>query len=375
MKVVIVIPTYNERGNIEKIISILEEKVFPKITKYIMNILVADDSSPDGTGEEVKILMKKWENIEILKGEKKGLGAAYIRGMTYAIDKMGADIVFEMDADLSHDPYKIPEFLEKIDEGCDVVVGTRYSQGGSIPANWGIQRKLFSIFGNLLVRTILMRFSIHDWTGGFRALKKEVFLKEKNELTSFKGYTFQVSFLHKAVRDGFKIGEVPINFLDRTLGKSKIAPMTYITDLLKYVILARIKELIFGSFAKFLLVGGVGFVINAVVLRLLVDRFKFDPSIANIIGAALAIFSNFNFNNIWTFNERKIIGFYAYIKSLFSFYLTSILGVLFIQTGTIYLGVRFFGKKFYFTYFLIGTLLLLFWNFAMYSLVIWKKKK
>ena len=154
MKVVVIIPTYNEKGNLQKLIPILEEEVFPKIKNHAMNILIADDNSPDGTGEEVRKFMKKWKNIDINQGPKKGLGAAYVRAMSYAIDKVKAEVLFEMDADLQHDPKKIPDFLQKIDEGFDMVIGTRYSQGGSIPKNWPLKRKIFSIFGNMLVRTL-----------------------------------------------------------------------------------------------------------------------------------------------------------------------------------------------------------------------------
>src|ERR1035437_7809471 len=301
MKVVIIIPTYNEKGNVERLITILEEEIFPLIKNHDMNILVADDSSPDGTADEVRKLMNKWKNLDINVGEKHGLGAAYVRAMTYAIDKMNADVMFEMDADLSHDPKKVPAFLQKIDEGYDFVIGTRYSQGGSIPSNWGINRKMFSVFGNLLVRFILLKFSIHDWTGGFRALKKEVFLKEKNELNAFRGYTFQVSFLNKVVRDGYKVAEVPINFTDRTLGRSKIAPKEYIIDLLKYIITASIKEKLFGSFGKFLVVGGTGFIIQLVIYRIFISTFPLPLGLLNWIAAQPAIFSNYNLNNLWTF--------------------------------------------------------------------------
>jgi len=374
MKVVIIIPTYNEKGNIERIIPVTEE-VFKKIKNYEMAILIADDNSPDGTSDAVRTLQKKYKNLELSTGEKKGLGAAYIRGMTYAIEKMGAQVLFEMDADLQHDPEKLPEFLAKIDEGYDMVIGTRYSDGGSIPAAWPIHRKIFSVFGNLLIRTIMMRFWLHDWTGGYRALKKEVFLKEKEELTEFKGYTFQVSFLHKAIRDGFKIGEVPFHFGERNIGDSKIAPMSYVANLLKYVITARIKELVFGKFGKFLVVGGFGFVINAIVLRVLVEGFNFAPVPANLIGAACAIFSNFNFNNLWTFGERKANTIISYFSKLIQFYATSAFGVVLIQTGTIFLGDTFIGRQYYFIYFLVGTGILLTWNFTMYSFVIWRKRR
>lgn len=375
MKAVLVIPTYNEKGNIGRLISILEEEIFPRIKNYDMNILVVDDNSPDKTAEEVRKLMKKWKNIGLSLGEKNGLGAAYIRGMNFAIAKMGAEVMFEMDADLSHDPNKVPDFLKEIDKGADIVIGTRYSQGGSIPKNWPIQRKAFSVLGNLIVRTILMRFGIHDWTGGFRALRSKVFLKEKEELIFFKGYTFQVSFLHKAVRDGFKIAEVPINFTDRTLGRSKIAPKEYIFDLLKYVIKARIKEIFFGSFGKFLAVGGTGFIINASLYWFFVNHTTLSLAVSNQIAAQFAIFSNYNLNNLWTFRDRKSHSFFNYFKKMLGFYFTSNIGVLFIQSGTIKIGDMLYGREHYFIYFLIGTAFLLVWNFTMYSRVIWKKKK
>src|SRR3989338_899039 len=378
MKVVVITPTYNEKGNIDKLIPILENEIFPKIKNHDMNILVADDNSPDGTADEVRKLMQKWKNINISSGEKHGLGAAYIRAMTYSVDKMGADVMFEMDADLQHDPEKIPQFLQKIDEGCDMVIGNRYSDGGSIPKNWPLLRKLFSIVANLFVRTIFMKFGIHDWTGGFRALKKEVFLKEKEELTNYKGYIFQISFLHKAIRDGFKIGEVPFHFSDRTLGRSKIAPIGYILEVFKFVISTRIKELFLGKFGKFLVVGGVGFIINWVVFNILLSLLNIRPEIANLAGAALAIFSNYNFNNLWTFGERKANSITRYFLKMLQFYATSSFGVIFIQTGTIFVLGSLFGREnklLINLYFIIGTGLLLVWNFTVYNKIIWRKKK
>lgn len=374
MKVVIILPTYNEKGNIERLISILEGEILPTIKNHEVHILVADDKSPDGTGRVVEELIKKYKNLHVLYGDKEGLGAAYIRAMTVSIEKLHADVMFEMDADFFHDPKKIPEFLKKIDEGYDMVIGTRYSNGGSIPKNWGLHRKLFSIVGNLLVRTILMRFSLHDWTGGFRALRKEVFLKEKEVLRSYKGYTFQVAFLHKTLQDGFRVAEVPFYATDRTLGRSKIAPVEYIINLLRYVIIARLEEVIFGKFGKFLVVGGFGFIINALTLRTLVEYLGWHPAPANLVGAAFAIFSNYNFNNIWTFSERRSKTLGMYLFRMVEFYASSSFGVVVIQTGTIFLGTALLGKQYYFLYFLIGTSFLLIWNFTMYNRVIWRKK-
>lgn len=376
MKAIVIIPTYNEKGNIERIIPAVEE-AFKEVKNYETEILIVDDSSPDGTGEIVKGLTKQYSNLHLLVGQKKGLGAAYLRGMGYAIDNLGADVVFEMDADFFHDPKKIPEFLQKIDEGNDFVIGTRYSKGGSIPQNWGLHRKIMSVFGNLLIRTILMRFSIHDWTGGYRAIKKEVFLKEKDKLTAFTGYTFQVGSLLNAVQDGFKVAEVPFHATDRTMGKSKIPGIQTIIQTLQFVITARIKELVFGPFGKFLVVGGTGFVIQLVIYRLSIAAFPSSPlGILNWIAAQPAIFSNYNLNNLWTFKTEKIKSPLAYFVKMLGFFLTSNVGVLIIQSGIIQLLQIVFGRAglLPYVYFVFATGVLLIYNFTVYRLIIWRKK-
>jgi len=373
MKIFVVPATYNEKENIEKFITVLEEEVFPQIKNHEMHIIVADDFSPDGTGDIVKGLMGKYKNLGINQGEKKGLGAAYMRTMGYAIKELGADVVVSIDADFQFDPHDLIKFVEKIDEGFDMVIQTRYSGGGSIPKNWPPQRKLFSIVANLFVRTVFMKFKVHDWTGGFRAIRKEVFLKVGPEMEKHNGYIFQIAFLHKAVADGFKIGEVPLHFSDRKLGSSKIAPLGYIIDVLTFVILTRIKELVTGPFGKFLVVGGTGFLIQAIILRVLAGVFKIDPAIASVIGAVAAIFSNYNFNNFWTFKAEKVKNIGQYLWKLLNFYVTSAIGVILIQTAIIFLGDQLFGKKYYFLYFIFGTAILLIYNFTVYRLIIWRK--
>ncbi len=372
MKVVVIIPTYNEKGNIEKLITVLEEEIFPKIKGHGMNILVVDDSSPDGTADEVRSLMKKWDNIDLNVGEKHGLGAAYVRGMTYAIEKMGADVMFEMDADLSHDPKKIPEFLEKIEQGYDFVIGTRYSAGGGIPSNWGLHRKLFSILGNLTVRVVLTRLWIHDWTGGFRAIKKEVFLKEKEELTAFRGYTFQVSFLHKAVRDGFKIAEVPFKFTDRTLGRSKIAPRDYIVDLLKYIFVARFWELVKSPFMKYAFTGFVGYIINAISLEVFYNQ-GLHPAVAAAVGAELSIIWNFTVNNFWAFAKYSITNPFKVLLKFPQFNLVS-LGSLVIISTVLFIGTHIFGpeSRQIFLVIAIGFFVIPY-SYTMYNIFIWKR--
>lgn len=376
MKVAIIIPTYNEKGNIDKLVNILEQDIFPKLKKYDMHIVVADDNSPDGTRDVVHSLQKKYKNLHLIEhGKKQGLGAAYINAMTIASKDLNPDIMFEMDADLSHDPKKIPEFLQKLDEGYDMVVGTRYSNGGSIPENWGLHRKMFSILGNTLVRSVLMRFYIHDWTGGYRAFKKEVFLKEREELTSFKGYTFQVSFLHKAVRDGFKVGEVPIHFTDRTLGRSKIAPTEYIVDLLKYIFVARFWELVHSPFLKYGITGFVGYLINAISLELFVQVAGFSSPVAAFLSAELSIIWNFFVNNFWAFSNQRIEKKSLLIKKFLQFNLVSA-GSLVILSCSIWVTTHIFGDTVIVRQVTLPLAIGFFvipYSYSMYNLFIWKR--
>ncbi|HEV2339469.1 MAG TPA: glycosyltransferase [Patescibacteria group bacterium] len=405
MKIFVIPATYNEKDNIEKFITVLEEEVFPRIKDHEMYILVADDYSPDGTGDIIKSLMKKYKNLDMNQGERKGLGAAYLRTMGEAIEKRGADVVIEIDADFQFDPHDIVKFVKKIDEGYDMVIQTRYSGGGSIPENWPLQRKMFSITANLFVRTVFTKFSIHDWTGGFRAIRKEVFLKVRPEMANFGGYIFQIAFLHKAVRDGYKIGEVPLHFSDRKLGSSKIASFSYIMDVLRFVIFTRLKE--FERFIKFLIVGGTGFIIQlalqegsyytgvasflAVLLHPLLtvlvhtsDTVAFANGVAAGIGAEGAILFNFTLNNLWTFHDRAHSNIFQTIKRGITFNLTSF-GAVIVQFLAIWIGVLAFGPATTIFSFHIPTrdiilvptiaFIVIPMNYLIYNKIIWKKKK
>lgn len=221
MKTAIVIPTFNERANIKELI-VKINSILPTLF-----IVVVDDDSPDGTSEVVENLAKKNKRIRlVVRKERKGLGAAYVSGMRYAYDVLRADAVVIMDADLSHNPFAIPLFLEKLEEGADLVIGSRYIEGGGIAKKWAFYRKFLSIFGNKIVRLILGRREITDWTTGFRGVKREVFInvlsKIKEDKAEYKGYTFNVSFAYHALTEGFTVCEVPIKFGDRRSGASKL---------------------------------------------------------------------------------------------------------------------------------------------------------
>ena len=153
MKVVIIIPTYNEADNI----TLLLEAIGAQIQQgpHQIETLVVDDNSPDGTADRVRAFMEKVSWVHLIEGEKEGLGVAYIRGMRHANRVLGADAVVEMDADFSHKPEDLPRLLAELDKGSDFVIGSRYVEGGSIPGNWGLYRKAVSFFGNLAARLIV----------------------------------------------------------------------------------------------------------------------------------------------------------------------------------------------------------------------------
>lgn len=338
-----------------------------------MHILVVDDSSPDGTADEVREVSKKYQNVHLLVNQKKmGLGGAYLSGMKYAVEKFNPDIFFEFDADLSHDPKLVPQFLAKLEQGYDLVLGSRYIKGGSIPHNWGLKRKFYSVVGNMIIMTVLTDFRVRDWTTGYRALRRKVYeavyplLGEER----FFGYTFQIGFLHKAVRLGFKVGEVPLNFVDRTLGRSKLGA-EYIKNTLVYIFKARFLEL--SKFIKFGTVGFVGYIINASTLALFTTFWNIEW-ISWLLSTEMAIISNFTLNNIWTFKSDKITGASKIASKFFQFNLTSA-GALLIQTTVGTAGVAIFGTQYRQVLLpLIILFLVLPYNWLMYNKIIWRKR-
>ncbi len=370
MKLVIVLPTYNERENIVTLLDAIRG-VMKKVPGYTVSYLVVDDTSPDGTRDVVAAYQKKYKDVVLISGKKEGLGKALLRGLTYAVNTMEADVLLQMDADLSHDPAVIPQFLAKLDSGADFVVGSRYIPGGSIPSNWGTHRKIFSVVGNAFVRFGLGYSGVHDWTGGFRAYKKKYFELVREHMTQYKGYVFQIAFLHKAVLKGARVAEVPIHFTDRRFGHSKIAPSEYIRNVLLYVVRSQRQSPRARKIIKFLIVGGWGFFINTIVLELLV-WFGFHPVVGSALGAECAIVSNFLLNNQWTFKDRKIEGQRRFMKFL-QFNGTS-LGAIALQAGIVFAGTHTYGVESYRIFYVFGVLTSLAWNYIMYSRVIWKKE-
>lgn len=220
LKTIVIIPTYNERENIGSLIEDLQIQF--KQIQHDCHILVVDDNSPDGTAEIVKEKQAIHNNIHLLSGQKQGLGAAYIRGMQYAVYDLNADAVFEMDADFSHKPEDVPRLMKELDDGADFAIGSRYVKGGSIPKEWGFFRRMNSLFGNVVARYIAGIYSVKDCTAGFRAIKATLIRDINFNDFRVQGYAFQMDFLYEAKLRNAKIREVPVDFIEREDGFSKL---------------------------------------------------------------------------------------------------------------------------------------------------------
>ncbi|WP_413561083.1 polyprenol monophosphomannose synthase [Bdellovibrio sp. HCB209] len=214
MKTLIVIPTYNEKENVQTIVpAVLAQNLG-------VDILVVDDNSPDGTGGIVREMQKSIPQLNLLsRPGKQGLGKAYIAGFRWGIDQ-GYEAIVEMDADFSHRPEDLGPLLNTLKQN-DFAVGSRYVEGGRT-VNWGIMRKIISRGGGIYSRMIL-GFPLNDWTGGFNAWKKETLIGIDLASVESNGYSFQIELKYKAMKKGFKGAESPIVFEDRRVGQSKMS--------------------------------------------------------------------------------------------------------------------------------------------------------
>ncbi len=213
-RALIIFPTYNERDNIEKIV----HAVLPLDAR--IHVLIVDDNSPDGTGEIADRLAGEEPKVNVLHRDKKdGLGRAYIAGFQWAIEHK-YDFVFEMDADFSHGPEYIKDFLREI-QNYDLVLGSRYISGVNV-INWPMSRLLLSYFANVYTR-IITGMPIRDATGGFKCFRREVLEAIDLDAVTSSGYSFQIEMSMRAWRKGFRVHEIPIVFIDRIAGTSKMS--------------------------------------------------------------------------------------------------------------------------------------------------------
>jgi dolichol-phosphate mannosyltransferase len=206
------LPTYNERENIEPMLRALGDKG--------VRVLVVDDNSPDGTGEIADRLAAELGYVDVVhRPRKEGLGPAYLAGFRRALAD-GAELVLEMDCDFSHSPDDVPRLVAAAEAGADLVIGSRYVRGGSI-GNWGFVRRLVSAGGSLYAR-LLLGVPVRDLTGGFKCYRRRVLETIDLDAIDSKGYAFQIETTYRTLRAGFRVEELPIHFVDREEGGSKM---------------------------------------------------------------------------------------------------------------------------------------------------------
>ncbi|CAB4683690.1 MAG: glycosyltransferase [Actinobacteria bacterium] len=235
MHATICLPTYNERENLERMVEALSG-----VLREGDRILVIDDGSPDGTGEIADRLAKERPYVGVLHRQvKEGLGPAYIAGFRHALAE-GAELVLEMDCDFSHDPADVPRLIAEAEAGADLVIGSRYVPGGTIP-NWGVVRRAISAGGNLYARLILGS-RIRDLTGGFKCFRRTVLETINLDAIDARGYAFQIENAYRTARAGFRVTEIPIAFVDREEGKSKMS-RTIVAEAFWYVPLLRLRAI------------------------------------------------------------------------------------------------------------------------------------
>jgi len=392
MRLVVNIPTYCERDNIEEIVKRVLS-VCKKIDADV-HILVADSASPDGTADIVRKISHVNPKVHYLNVKVRGLGVGVVKGHRFAVDKLKADLLAQMDGDLSHDPSTLPIMFDYIKKGYDLVNGSRLMPGGKNLLGW--HRRLFTRGSALFCKLSWGTFNLSEYTNSYRMFTKELF--EKIDFTKVpwraKTYIIQPSFLYAAVVAGARIKEVPIKFVDRKKGYSKAQIIAYTLDVLKFGVKVRIQRS--KMFVKFLMVGTGGYLTNAIALGLLnrgqvyslkvlsqpilsfipqhqeAGRFLFLTLdrlfVASVISIELSIIFNFLFHDNWTFKTRAKDG--SFIIRFLKFNVTS-LGSPLIQLVSILVFFRVFllheqmGLA-------IGVAIGLFVNYLANTLWIWK---
>jgi dolichol-phosphate mannosyltransferase len=217
VRAVVCVPTYDERENVEPLVRALGEVLDVSRDR----VLVIDDSSPDGTGEVADRLAQEFPWLDVLhRPRKEGIGRAYLAGFDRALGT-GAELVLEMDCDFSHDPADVPRLIATCGEGADVALGSRWVEGGGTE-NWGLGRRLISRAGSLYAR-IVLGVSVRDLTGGFKCFRRTVLETIDRDAIAARGYGFQIEGTYRALRAGFRVVEVPITFVDRRVGESKMS--------------------------------------------------------------------------------------------------------------------------------------------------------
>ncbi|MCL4397682.1 glycosyltransferase [Patescibacteria group bacterium] len=243
-KVVVVAPTFNEEANIGSFVArVLAQQ--EKIPGYHLEVLISDSHSPDNTAAITSELAEKYKNVHYYDSKIPGpgkLGLGISKGLDYAVEKLGADILITMEADLSNDPDQIPDFIRRL-EKADIVLGSRYCRGGKI-MNWSWWRKVFSLSANNILQLLAWTSKSKEFTNLYRAFTKEVWLALKPKVAMHTGWLLVPAFAFEALSSNFKVAEQPIVYFDRLGGQSKMKTLSYTKNLLHYALRYRVKKVI-----------------------------------------------------------------------------------------------------------------------------------
>lgn len=373
MKIAHIIPTFNEKDNIEAMLDELYEisKQYPKWENVV---IVVDDLSPDGTADIVRKYPHDKLKVHLLSKKKEGLGRALILGYDFAIRKVKADVVVPNDADFQWDPRDFPKLVRKIEEGFDVAVASRHIKGGRV-SGWNWFRKLnHDISNTLLAWVVAGVHEVKDHAGNFKAIRVKRIL-ERVPLAKMKnaGFSFQLHILYELSKTGAKFTEVPVLFRERRYGQSKIGfNRYYLRDIVEYIkssIVIRLERS--NRFFKYGLVGIIGLVIQTIVSKLLISA-NLMPPLAVSVGAECAIISNFLMDNFWTFKTHVITGVSEMFTKFIQFNAASI-GAVIIQGGVVWAGTFIFGKSAWFPSMLFAIIFLVIpYSYFVYNRFIWK---
>lgn len=391
-RVVVVAPTYNERGSIEEAVKQIVNQN-GKMPGYEVHVLVVDSHSPDGTGIVAKKIASNNPNVHFLDVKERGLGLGIVKGYEYALKELDADILMQIDADLQHDPNDIPKFLQKIDEGYEYVQGSRLIKGGKNDIS--PLRQLFTYSSDLILRFLTGIWQITDFTPSYKAYTKDLYLRMNWGSVPWHGTTFliQPAAVVEAYRANAKMTEVPIIFRKRGADKSKNEVANYIIDILGYglevglsrigvklpiLYLARRSK----TFIKFGTVGFIGTMVDFIFYKFFIASFGFLPPRAKLFSTTIAVQNNFFLNNMWTFKKRKTRN--SLLARWLLFNVVSSGGVA-ISYGIVLLLHKIYGDGYWWigqihiaynnAYFFATIPPVMTWNFLMNHYLTWKKEE
>lgn len=390
---VVVIPVYNEAENVAPLVAELRRSL-QSVEGWAVTLLFVDGASPDGTADRIRDLMRAHEDVRLLaEPERAGIGAAYKAGFRRAIDELDADVVIEFDGDLQHPAACVPALLAGIDDGADVVLGSRRRRGGTYPERWGFGRLFLSRVGGFVARALLFFprpcfLTITDPTSGLRATRVHPTMVQIDTATLSDGFGYKVELLHRLSRVTDRIVEIPLRFRPRTHGEPKMNAYTP-REVLVAALSARWRDPSTQRFLRYLLIGATAYLVTSLGLELYRRSGLFagiaastaalgnESSLAAAAAVETSIVYSFLLNNFWTWRERRARRLGVFLLRLLKFNLLEI-GAIFIQFAAVGVITSILGDTVLVRQLALAAsvgLLVVPYNWFMHNRVIWRGEK